>query len=140
MGFSQFFDSFGAINNDGVEYYAERAKGGFGMLVVGGMPVDLDVEGYDPRWCENPLYAPTRFISRASVLNERCAAYGTKCFAELISGSGRNSIRGKAPSAVEVFEHPADPGLDRGRAGEFGLHCPALSNCSRRQPRFRTTT
>ena len=22
--------------------------------------------------------------------------------------------------------HPADPGLDRGRAGEFGLHCPAL--------------
>ena len=106
MGFSQFFDSFGAINNDGVEYYAERAKGGFGMLVVGGMPVDLDVEGYDPRWCENPLYAPTRFISRASVLNERCAAYGTKCFAELISGSGRNSIRGKAPSAVEVFEHP----------------------------------
>lgn len=58
MGFSQFFDSFGAINNDGVEYYAERAKGGFGMLVVGGMPVDLDVEGYDPRWCENPLYAP----------------------------------------------------------------------------------
>lgn len=107
MSFGQCFDSFGAFSNDGLDYYTERAKGGFGLIVIGGMPTDMEVDAYDPRTVENPLYAPVRFMNRASELNERCNAYGTKVFAELISGGGRNSSRGaKAPSAVETFEHP----------------------------------
>lgn len=30
MGCNQMYDSYGALNNDGIAYYTERAKGGFG--------------------------------------------------------------------------------------------------------------
>lgn len=106
MSFGQCFDSFGAFNDNGLDFYTERAKGGFGMIVVGGMLTDMEVDPYDPRTCANPLYAPARFINRASELNERCNAYGSKVFAELMCGAGRNYPTMKAPSEVEVYGYP----------------------------------
>ena len=35
MGCNQMYDSYGALNNDGIAYYTERAKGGFGAVFLG---------------------------------------------------------------------------------------------------------
>lgn len=106
MSFGQCFDSFGAFNDNGLDFYTERARGGFGMIIVGGMMTDMEVDYYTPMMCENPLYAPGRFMNRASELIERCSAYGSKVFAELICGGGRNYPTMKAPSAVDVYAYP----------------------------------
>lgn len=106
MSFNQLFDSCGAFNHDGIEYYVERAKGGFGAIFLGTIGTDTEVEPLDPRLMESYLYAPTRFINRASELTERCAAYGTKVFGELMFGPGRNGYMCKTPSPVETFGQP----------------------------------
>lgn len=106
MGCNQLYDSFGALNSDGIEYYTERAKGGFGAIFLGTMMVDNLVDNYPPTVTENPLYAPVRFKKTASRMIERCGAYGTKVFGELGFGGGRNSRGALAPSAVEVYNFP----------------------------------
>ena len=44
MGCNQMYDSYGALNNDGIAYYTERAKGGFGAVFLGVAMVDNLVE------------------------------------------------------------------------------------------------
>ena len=112
MAFNQIFDSYGAFNDEGIEYYTERAKGGFGLLITGCMNTDVTVEGFDPRTGDSPMYASRRFINRASRLNERCNAYGAKVIAELTLGAGRNYPGQHAPSAVEVFNYPNMKGIE----------------------------
>lgn len=106
MGCNQMYDSYGALNNDGIAYYTERAKGGFGAVFLGVAMVDNLVDNYPPTLVENPLYAPDRYKKMASMLVERCGAYGTKVFGEVGMGGGRNSRGALAPSAVETFNFP----------------------------------
>ena len=106
MGCNQMYDSYGALNNDGIAYYTERAKGGFGAVFLGVAMVDNLVDNYPPTLVENPLYAPGRYKKMASMLVERCGAYGTKVFGEVGMGGGRNSRGALAPSAVETFNFP----------------------------------
>lgn len=68
--------------------------------------VDNLVDNYPPTLVENPLYAPGRYKKMASMLVERCGAYGTKVFGEVGMGGGRNSRGALAPSAVETFNFP----------------------------------
>ena len=106
MGCNAMYDSYGALNNDGIEYYTERAKGGFGAIVLGVAMVDNQVESIPPTITENPLYAPYRYQKFASRLVERCSAYGTKIIGEVGLGGGRNSRGALAPSAVETYNFP----------------------------------
>ena len=70
MGCNQMYDSYGALNNDGIAYYTERAKGGFGAVFLGVAMVDNLVDNYPPTLVENPLYAPGRYKKMASMLVE----------------------------------------------------------------------
>ena len=106
MLIGQCYDSRGGFSEEGIEYFVERAKGGFGMIVTGAMLCDLEVDPFDPKSSVSPLYAPSYFIRTASRLNDRCNAYGTKVFAELSLGVGRNYPGFKAPSPVEVYAYP----------------------------------
>lgn len=106
MGCNQMFDSYGALNHDGIEYFTERAKGGFGLIYTGVMMIDSEVDKLGPTIVENPNYAPVRFINRASELNERVSAYGAHMMAELGFGGGRTYPGFKGPSAVEVNGMP----------------------------------
>lgn len=112
MAVSQLFDSYGAFNDEGIEFYTERAKGGFGLIYTGCMVSDVTVDAFDPKTINSPLYAPARFINRASRLNERCNAYGAKVIAELTAGGGRNYPMQKAPSAVECYAYPMYKGIE----------------------------
>lgn len=106
MGCNRMYDSFGALNKDGIEYYTERAKGGFGAIYLGVAMVDNLVDNVPPTITENPLYAPYRYKRAASELVERCGAYGAKVFGEIGMGSGRNTRGALAPSAVETYRFP----------------------------------
>ena len=131
------YDSYGALNNDGIAYYTERAKGGFGAVFLGVAMVDNLVDNYPPTLVENPLYAPGRYKKMASMLVERCGAYGTKVFGEVGMGGGRNSRRAFAPSAVETFNFPNE--RNRGDYGgsdpQEGVHDQGC--CSDEGQRFR---
>ena len=39
-------DARGGFTNDGINYYVERAKGGFGMITIGSMYCDTQVDPF----------------------------------------------------------------------------------------------
>ena len=66
--------------------------------------VDNLVDNYPPTLVENPLYAPGRYKKMASMLVERCGAYGRKCSAKWVWAVAVTPRL--APSAVETFNFP----------------------------------
>ena len=103
MGGAKFFDYRGSYTQEGIDFYVERAKGGFGMIVTGALGVDTKVDRFDPVNSMSPLFAPGQFMNSANTLNERVNAYGTKMIAEISLLVGRNYPTFKAPSAVECY-------------------------------------
>lgn len=85
----------------------ERAKGGFGLIFTGALAADCTVDPYTgvgPAILQNP----DAFKMTATELNERANAYGTKIFAQITMGLGRNYPNLPAPSSVHVFRHPGE--------------------------------
>lgn len=97
----------GGLKNETIQYLVERAKGGFGLIFTGAMAADGTVDPYTgvgPTILQNP----DAFKMTASELNERAGAYGTKIFAQITMGLGRNYPNLPAPSSVHVFRHPGE--------------------------------
>ncbi len=108
----------GLSNPDGtatqrlVDYYAERAKGGVGLIITGVTKVENEIEKFlmttQPITSLNPL----RFIQRAAELTEAVHAYGAKIFCQLTAGFGRVAIpeiiatKPVAPSAIPNYWNP----------------------------------
>ena len=109
MGDGTLFDSRAGYTDQAVEFYTERAKGGFGLIYTGVMFCDTTI---DPGSGNSPLVYASHFLDRASRLNERCNAYDAKVFAEIGLGTGRNYPGMRAPSPVEVFNYPAYKGIE----------------------------
>ena len=108
----------GGLKDETIQYLVERAKGGFGLIVTGAIAADCTVDPYTgigPAILQNP----DAFKMTASELNERTGAYGTKIFAQITMGLGRNYPNLPAPSPVHVYRHPqrgftgADPRPDQ---------------------------
>ena len=109
----------GGLKNETIQYLAERAKGGFGLIFTGAIAADGTVDPYTgvgPTILQNP----DAFKITASELNERANAYGTKIFAQITMGLGRNYPNLPAPSPVHVFRHPGEvsPELTRDQIRE----------------------
>lgn len=69
MGSTSLYNSRGEYNEDGLAYYTERARGGFGLIVMGNMVVDMEAQ--KPNLIEGPIppsYAPSRSPPNSSVL------------------------------------------------------------------------
>ena len=97
----------GGLKNETIQYLVERAKGGFGLIVTGAIAADCTVDPYTgvgPAILQNP----DAFKMTATELNERASAYGTKIFAQITMGLGRNYPNLPAPSSVHVFRHPGE--------------------------------
>ena len=95
----------GGLKDTTLEYFAERAKGGFGLIFTGAMAADNKVDPYTgvgPSILDNP----DMFKFTATELNERVNSYGTKMFAQITMGLGRNYPDLPAPSSVHVYRHP----------------------------------
>lgn len=97
----------GGLKDETIQYLVERAKGGFGLIVTGAIAADCTVDPYTgigPAILQNP----DAFKMTATELNERAAAYGTKIFAQITMGLGRNYPNLPAPSSVHVYRHPGE--------------------------------
>ena len=95
----------GGLKDETIQYLIERAKGGFGLIFTGAIAADGTVDPYTgvgPTILQNP----DAFKMTATELNERASAYGTKIFAQITMGLGRNYPGLPAPSSVHVFRHP----------------------------------
>ena len=97
----------GGLKDETIQYLVERAKGGFGLIVTGAIAADCTVDPYTgigPAILQNP----DAFKMTASELNERAGAYGTKIFAQITMGLGRNYPKLPAPSSVHAYRHPGE--------------------------------
>lgn len=73
----------------GIEYFVERARGGFGLMITGGDLVpDNEVDAHDP--LTSILNYPAYFKKQALNLNERLSFYDMKLFQQLTMGLGRD--------------------------------------------------
>ena len=97
----------GGLKDETIQYLIERAKGGFGLIFTGAVAADGTVDPYTgvgPTILQNP----DAFKMTATELNERAGAYGTKIFAQITMGLGRNYPNLPAPSSVHIFRHPGE--------------------------------
>lgn len=105
IGGSQHHLPGGGLKDETIQYLVERARGGFGLIFTGALAADHLVDPYSavgPSILQNP----DAFKMTATELNERASAYGTKIFAQITMGLGRNYPDLPAPSSVHVFRHP----------------------------------
>lgn len=78
----------GGWNQRGIHFYAERAKGGVGLIITGVTYVENKVEGHPASSCcatQNPV----QFRRTSRELTERVHAYDSRIFIQLSGGFGR---------------------------------------------------
>jgi len=90
----------GALNEEGIVYYSERAKGGFGLIFLGASRTDMEV---DPQFLPSMLKNPMDYKRRAQTLVERAHTYGAKVFPQISMGPGRISPGHYAPSELPTY-------------------------------------
>ncbi len=88
---------WGGFTPEGIEYFARRAEGGFGLIYSGGTNADCVVDG-----CDGILNHPAEFIEQGKILNSRMERYGAKMFIQLSMNVGRNGGL-KTPSPVPTL-------------------------------------
>ena len=83
------WDDVGKISPKFTRYMADRAKGGFGLLVTGALTTDYQV---DPYAATGPAFmqAPEAFKETSKEFLDAVHAHGAKMFAQLTLGLGRN--------------------------------------------------
>lgn len=107
MGTGDMGGTRGEYKDNTIEYYLERARGGFGLIVLGSVIVDMEtdkpnlIDGVVP-----PSYAPGKWRESACRLVERIHYYGAKTFMQIGFGHGRMRPGQKAPSPIPRYADP----------------------------------
>lgn len=99
----------GEYNENAIEYLVERARGGFGLIVLGNVVGDMEVD--KPNVVDGqipPAYAPSTWKESAIRMNERIHVYGTKVFMQIGMGRGRMRASEKAPSVLPKYNNPSE--------------------------------
>ena len=106
------WDETGHITPKYIRYMEERAKGGFGLLVTGAISTDSKVDPYMATG-PAPLLAPEAFRESSKALLDAVHAHGTKMFAQLTLGLGRNypALPSTSPNIVFGTESDMSPEL-----------------------------
>ena len=90
-----------------MDYLCDKARGGYGLIVLGGLPSDMLVDKKNPLEDQvSPLYAPKHFKNAAGNMLDRVHAYGTKVFIQLSTGHGRMRLE-KCPSPLPYLYDPS---------------------------------
>ncbi|ACB85421.1 FAD-dependent oxidoreductase [Natranaerobius thermophilus] len=94
------------------EYYVERARGGAGLIITGGVEVENEIEQTKLGIFQNISTNPVAFALNSSEMIERVHAHGSKIFLQLTMGFGRSLFldfvdsHPVAPSAIPHFWEP----------------------------------
>ena len=89
MGNFGTVDTLGALTNEGIEFYVERARGGIGLIITGFCIADASIEEVESPSILAIRENQTDFLQQSALLTERIHAYGSKIFLQLSSGFGR---------------------------------------------------
>ena len=109
MGTGAMNGTRGEYTDNTIEYYLERARGGFGLIVLGSIIVDMEadkpnlIDGVVP-----PSFTPGKWRESACRLVERIHYYGAKTFMQIGFGHGRMRPGQKAPSAIPRYADPSE--------------------------------
>lgn len=96
----------GAYSENGIDYWVNRARGGFGLIVTGSNVANLTVDPFDPNnGNPNPASFPSFFGYGAATVLERVHAHGGKMFLQISMGPGRMRD-GKSCSPIPQYKHP----------------------------------
>lgn len=98
---------FGEFSADGIRYFEERAKGGFGLLYTGAFHPDTLVDPVHPLDSKQPKKSPKAFMRSAVELLERLDAYGAKMLPQVSMGYGRNALGCFCPSPIPYYHDPS---------------------------------
>jgi len=89
MGPAGMSDGSGAFNQRGIDYYAERARGGVGLIITGTSIIENEIEPRNLPFMPCPTINSGAFIASAKLLTERIHAYDARIFIQLTVGFGR---------------------------------------------------
>lgn len=100
----------GTINNDEIDYFEERAKGGTGLIIMGCQFLTQDLaQGSLEGYLDN-----TYVIPQLTSLCEAVHRYGTKISAQLSCGTGKNAFAnmyGEPPVSASAIPSMFNPDL-----------------------------
>lgn len=102
MSMGCFYGEDGGFNEQAAQYFATRAKGGFGLIITGAIGVDYQVDPYSATG-PIPLQVGQVWIDDAKKFVDEIHASGAKVFAQLTLGLGRNYPGLPAPSECIVY-------------------------------------
>ena len=102
MSMGCFYGEDGGFNEQATQYFAARAKGGFGLIITGAIGVDYQVDPYSATG-PIPLQVGQVWIDDAKKFVDEIHASGAKVFAQLTLGLGRNYPGLPAPSECIVY-------------------------------------
>lgn len=97
----------GEFTNSAINYYVERAKGGFGLISTGTMLCDTEIDPYNIITDFSPNANPYTWICSARAMTDRVHAYDCKMLAQIAMGNGRNGVGLKSVSEVASFWDPS---------------------------------
>lgn len=97
MGLKKF-ESKGSISAEGIEYFTQFAKGGFGLIVSNSLVTDIEIDKNTRFDRLSPMFHERNFISSFTECTDRVHASGAKMIAQISMGVGRN---GQFKSASE---------------------------------------
>ncbi|MBR3358907.1 MAG: FAD-dependent oxidoreductase [Solobacterium sp.] len=88
MGTGAFMDENGGFSDNGIAYFTERAKGGFGMVVTGAIGCEDVIDPFQAS--PVPTSHREHFLETSRKLNDSIHANNAKMFIQLTMGLGRN--------------------------------------------------
>ncbi len=100
------------FNQRAADYYVERARGGAGLIITGGMEVENEIEQTKIGLFQNTSTNPMAFALSSTEMCERVHAYGSKIFLQITMGFGRSlflSVVDSHPVAPSAIPHFWDP-------------------------------
>lgn len=106
-------DDYDIIDDNVIDYFEARAKGGVGLIFTGANQPDFQLDnGVNMK---NPFQKPSVFISRHKKLVDRVHSYGARLFIQLAYGCGRVDfpawIPGNQGVAVSDCTNRWDPSI-----------------------------
>jgi len=115
MGLGALVEPDGRLSQQGIDYYAARAKGGTGLIVTGLAYVSREIDNLlDTPFIRRFIADDEMYIARLSQLADAVHDYGAKVAVQLTAGVGRVAgtafVRkggAVAPSALPCFWDPS---------------------------------
>lgn len=106
MGTLSNVDEQNAYTPDAVDYFAERARGGVGLIITGANWVENVIEKHADSMFPSPTGNTDYYEKMAKEIVDKVHPYGTKIFMQLTAGLGRSGLPGKIVNNEFVAPSP----------------------------------